>query len=44
MDDVMTTDDVATDFKVSNRTVRSWRARRLAGDLEAGPPFTMMRR
>ena len=39
MDDVMSTEDVATTYKVSTRTVRAWRARRLAGDPEAGPPF-----
>jgi hypothetical protein len=39
MDDVMSTEDVAAAYKVSTRTVRAWRARRLAGDPEAGPPF-----
>ena len=39
LDDVMTTEQVAAAYKVSPRTVRAWRAKRLAGDPEAGPPW-----
>ncbi len=38
-DEIMTSEAVAKYLQVSPSLVRSWRARRVAGDPEAGPPF-----